>query len=140
MAKKPPAPTDIRTRLHISELSSAQGITPLDYAIPDQTEWRAQLLTRLAGLITAGATDIETVEVLDDELVAQRELEHSILNDQRVSHRIACADIVTVATRDLKHARRQRKLRKKQFVVAKTELDALRALRERGDTLLLQNA
>lgn len=140
MPKKPTTPAEVRTRLHISELSSAQGITPLDYVIPDHAEWQARLLGRLGDLIAAGATDVETVEVLDDELMAQREWEHSLLNDQRVSHRVACDDIVTIAERDLKHARRQRKLHKKQLAEAKAELARLRALRERSDSEHLQDA
>ncbi len=83
--------------LSIANLREARGVEPKDYVLPDFRTFEARLIERLQRLIESGATDAETLNVLDGNLLpAEREFHHG-LDDQRVVHRKVSEAIVQVA-------------------------------------------
>jgi hypothetical protein len=102
----PPTSRDTDLVISLRDLDDARSVTPRTYDLPEQSEFVGSAIERLTRLIAAGATDVETIAVLDAEIAAELRLEHADLADQRQHHVRACKEIVTVAERNVKAAQR----------------------------------
>lgn len=94
-----------QTHVAVSAMTSARGMEPVDYVLPSRAEFEKALVARLDRLITAGATDVETIAVLDEELRAIERVEHADLETQRVAHVRTCKAILDVAQKNATEAR-----------------------------------
>ena len=99
-----PTPRDADEVVTLRSLDSARSITPREYEHGLAVPFEQSVIERLIRMIRAGATDVETIAVLEAEIAAQEKIEHADLDSQRAHHVRVCAEIVTVARRNLTEA------------------------------------
>jgi hypothetical protein len=122
-----PTARDAEEVVSLRTLDSARSITPREYEHPYAGAFEQVVMERLIRMIRAGATDVETIAVLEAEITAQETLEHADLDRQRAYHVRVCAEIVTVARRNLTDAQNDLKRAGVSLARALEQLDRVEA-------------
>ena len=98
--RKQPTPQPrelLEDTVRLRDLREARGMSAGDYELPSDAEFVDKVLARLERFIAAGATDVETIAMFDQQLGDRQSLDWGALADQRVAHERACETILQVA-------------------------------------------
>lgn len=96
-----PTPDD---SVRMSEITDARGMQTQDYTAPDLAGFESRLFARLLPMIEAGATDVETIAVLDEQIDRWTTEQHLVLDTQRTRYTHVASNLAIIAAANLKRA------------------------------------